>query len=253
MTELYKSIKDEVLSRIKSGQAKMRPRWHFVLQAVLLALGAVILALTLVYLVSFIVFALRQNGVLFAPSFGWLGVLIFLRSLPWLLIAGAAIFMIILEILVRRYSFAYRKPLLYTLVGIIIAVTLSNFAFAKIGLHKRIFLRDKERQLPVAGKLYRHYAMPRLPDVHPGIINKINENGLIITTPGEEIFQVFVDRNTRFPFGFDLQTGDKVIILGRERGGEIRAIGVRRIDGEMPPPMSRQQRGWPRPGIFYSP
>jgi len=64
------SIKADVLKAIKDGQVKMRPKWQFITKAALLIVGVVLVALTILYLVSFIVFVLRQTGLLFVPGFG---------------------------------------------------------------------------------------------------------------------------------------------------------------------------------------
>ncbi|MBU3925378.1 hypothetical protein KJ854_05620 [Patescibacteria group bacterium] len=117
-----KSIKESILSVIKSGQVKMRPRWHFVLKTALAAFGVIILVLTVLYLASFIIFVLRQTGVLFVPAFGLQGWFAFFTNLPIFLIGLLIVFIIVLELLVRHYAFAYRRPLLYSAVGIFILV-----------------------------------------------------------------------------------------------------------------------------------
>ena len=72
MTEEQKkdSIKEGVLKAIADGQVKMHPKWQFVTKTVLLIVGAVLLALTILYLVSFIVFVLRRTDIWFVPGFG---------------------------------------------------------------------------------------------------------------------------------------------------------------------------------------
>ncbi|MBU4141685.1 hypothetical protein KKE99_02325, partial [Patescibacteria group bacterium] len=87
-----KSIKESILSVIKSGQVKMRPRWHFVLKTALAAFGVIILVLTVLYLASFIIFVLRQTGVLFVPAFGLQGWFAFFTNLPIFLIGLLIVF-----------------------------------------------------------------------------------------------------------------------------------------------------------------
>lgn len=248
ISELKKSIKDEVLERIKSGQAKMRPRWHFVLKTALLVAGVVGFTLALLYLASFIIFILRLSGVWFAPAFGLRGIGIFLVSLPWLLIAAVLIFALILEVLVKHYSFAYRKPLLYSLAGIVLLVVLSSFAFGRLGIHQGIWRYSREKPLPVAGPLYRGWGMPNLSGVHAGMIDEMVEEGFRLINLRDEELKVIVSPQTRFPYGFDLEAGDNVMILGKRNDHEIEAFGVRRIDDEMMrgPMPARHMRG--RPG-----
>ena len=86
------SMKNDVLKAIQAGQVKMRPKWQFITKAALMVLGVVLAALATLYLVSFIVFILRQTGVLFVPAFGPGAFGVFFMSLPWLLILLAAVF-----------------------------------------------------------------------------------------------------------------------------------------------------------------
>jgi hypothetical protein len=152
-----KSIKDQVMEAIKRGQVKMRPRWHFVLRASLFFTGLTIVSMALVYLASFIIFFFQRTGAISVPVFGFRGIISFLFSLPWLLILFGIIFVVLLELLIRRYSFAYRRPLLYSLLGIIVFASLVGFVVSKTSLHRGFFARAQERKLPIAGPLYRHY------------------------------------------------------------------------------------------------
>ncbi len=140
-------IKDNILKAIEAGKVSMRPRWHFVLQAALLLIGTVLAVLALVYLVSFIFYISGQRH--------GLGEL--LSSLPWLLLLLAAVFIVILEILVRKYSFAYRKPMLYTVFLILALVIVSGFLIARTSFHRNLFDRAHRGELPFGGPFYRHY------------------------------------------------------------------------------------------------
>jgi hypothetical protein len=53
------SISNNIEQAIKSGQVKMRPRWHFVLKTVLAISGGLFVLLTILYLASLIIFISR--------------------------------------------------------------------------------------------------------------------------------------------------------------------------------------------------
>ena len=228
-----KTIKNTVLAQIKSGQAIMKPKWHFVLKTILVAVGVVIVAFALIYLVSFIFFILRQTGVFFVPSFGFRGVGIFLVSLPWFMILTGLVFFVTLEILVKRYSFTYRKPLLYSLIGIIIFVLIGSFIVSRTGLHQGLFRYAEDRRLPVVGRLYRGYGLERMEKVNPGIVDELTDEGFRMTNRQGETLNVLISSDTRFPLGADFEIGDRVVVLGERENGTIEAYGVRRIDDEM--------------------
>ncbi|MEA3344458.1 MAG: hypothetical protein U9Q16_02140, partial [Patescibacteria group bacterium] len=129
MNNIFKksSMSKEITDKIKVNEIKMRPKIYFILKSILIVLIILFFAFFALYLISFIVFSLKATGVWFLPKFGFGGIFIFFKSLPWLLILIAAILIIILELFVKRFSFAYRKPLIYSISGIIILNLLGSF------------------------------------------------------------------------------------------------------------------------------
>ena len=241
-------IRDAVLEKIHKGQARMRPKWHFILKTVLLFIGLVIVLLAFLYLASFTIFILHQTGVWFLPIFGLRGIRAFLFSLPWFLILLGIVFTVVLELLVRHYSFAYRKPFLYSLAVIIVFITITSFAISKTALHQNFSARAKGERLPFAGKLYRDYgSMKNNPDVHPGMIIEITAEGFLMDHMRDGTTTVIVVLETRFPLGMDFEKGDRVVVLGERKNETIQAFGIRRIDENEKRP-SRFHRGW-RPSI----
>ena len=226
-------ITGKVLEKIKSGKIKMRPKIYFILKAILVGLGAAVIAIFILYLISFIVFALRISGIWFAPGFGFYGVKIFLVSLPWLLILIAIILILILEILVEHFSFAYRLPILYSVLGIITLVLLGSFALSQIKIHPYLFQKAQEKNLPVAGKFYRDFGAGKFRNAHRGVVSEITEKGFKIETPGNEILNIIITPETRFPFGKDIKENDSVMILGERDNGAVRAFGVRKVDDNL--------------------
>lgn len=153
------SIKNNVIKAIQDGKVAMRPKWHFILNAGLLFIGTVLALLALVYLVSFIIFAQSVSH----------NVTEMLETLPWIVVFLAVVFIIIVEILVRRYSFSYRKPLLYTTLGILALVVLTGFIISRTGLHDDLSDRAHRGELPFGGEIYRRYdhRLPRFPVPQP--------------------------------------------------------------------------------------
>jgi vacuolar-type H+-ATPase subunit I/STV1 len=224
-----KSIQDNIRSAIENGSIKMRPRWHFILRTALLATGMVLVACTLIYIASFIIFVVHQTGVWFVPSFGLRGVEAFLTSLPWILIFIAILFIIILENLVRKYSFAYRRPLLYSAFGVIGLVTAGALIISATPLHSFFLRNAREGHLPIAGGLYRDFGMRRFHDIHPCTIIEITPNGFKALYSDNEEVNVIINAQTRLPQGEMLQVHDTVLVFG-EGSTTIYALGVRKID-----------------------
>lgn len=236
MTEKMKDLRESINAAIRSGRATMRPRWHFLLHVALIILGLFLALLLAIYLLLLAVLLLHDSGLLFVPFFGVMGILEFLTSAPWLIFFGALVFLVVLEVLVRNFAFAYRRPLLYSLGGLTIVVILGTatlYIVVPVHILDRVMAQGRSLHTPPA-------------HVHPGEIIAINEDGFILRARNNEDVVVIVFPETRFPAGIDLREGDHIVVMGeRSASGTIAAMGVRRMDdGDRP---ARHNRGWMHP------
>ncbi len=230
-SEEEKTIKESILATIESGEVKMRPRWHFMLKTILASLGVTILALTILYLASFIIFVLRQTGVLFMPAFGSEGWYAFFTHLPFFLICLLVIFIFILELFVRHYAFAYRRPLLYSAMGIFILATIGSLMVLNTSLHSDVSKYADENEETFVGKFYVEYERQRFADVHRGMIIEMDSDGFMMRNRREENLTIIVSRQTRFPTGADFSLGDIVVVFGHREGDGVQAFGVQKVCG----------------------
>ncbi len=224
------SSPEGALQKIKSGEISMRPRWYFLLHSAVVVTGGVFLCLTLLYLVSFIFYALRESGLWVVPGLGAPASWQLLFSLPWLLIVVAIVFIVLLEILVRQFAFSYRRPLLYTVGVIVLFVIVVGGFVSTTSFHRRVFNSVERRHVPLAPGFYRSYARPRLPNVVRGRVVGVSSRGLLIMTAEGEAVSVFITPHTRLPGGAEFETGDTVIIAGERRGDTIAAFGLQEIE-----------------------
>lgn len=223
-------MKQAVLSRIESGQVMMRPKWHFILKTIVFATGTIFTGLALLYVVSLIVFVLQRTGVWFAPGFGFRGLGIFLFSAPWLLVLVGFVCAVGLELLTRYYSFSYRKPILYSIGGVVLFVIVGSVVFAQFGVQHAIARFAKDRGIPIARPFYQGFDEQRMKNVHPGTVVSVFDGGFTLESRRRELLTVVIDTETRFPFGVDFVTGDQVVVLGDREDTTIQAFGVRRMD-----------------------
>lgn len=236
MEEKNEQLNKEILSRIKEGKVAMKSRGFFVLQTLLGVLGVFILSLCLIFLVSFILFGLRKSGVMLAPGFGPQGFLLFAMSLPWMLILVSVAFLGVLEILIRKYSFVYKKPILYSFAGIILATILVTLVLPSFAIHNSVFRAYRPERgarpgdMPTVGRFYRDFGMPRSPDLLRGVVVDFSTGTLILATEdGATSSVIFSDLTKIFP-GTTIGTGDELLIFGpRSTSGIIQAFGVRGI------------------------
>lgn len=145
-------ISEKILEKIKFGQIKMRPRLYFVFKLVLLIFG-VLLALGLaLFLTSFFFFTLRMGGIWFD-----------LRG-PWSVLLFVLVLVILLEILLSRFKFAYQRPLIYSLLGLLLLLVLFGWGLDRTDMHSRMMRQTERGRYPWMGRFYRGYRMP----MHPG-------------------------------------------------------------------------------------
>lgn len=221
-------FKQNILNKIKTGEVDMKPRWHFLLQSLLLVLGVFTAALLVVYLASFVLFALRQSGVGFVPLYGFRGISIFIMSTPWILIASAGALVVVLQVLVHKYSFSYRQPLLYSLLGVIALVLLGSFVIGKSQVHERLQEIETERGVPLLGQLYKGIEERRPENIMVGTIAEVTSNGFVLTSDQEETLTVLVSPDTRQRNDSGYEVGLEVLVFGERVGAaEVRALGVR--------------------------
>jgi len=222
------------MEAIRKGRVHMRPRWHFLLLSALAIVGILILSFTLLYVSSLAVFLLRDSGAWFAPSLGARGWWVFVRSLPWILILLIVLFVVVLETLVRRYAFIYRKPLLTSVLGILALVFLGGFAIALTPLPRQ--MEDSARRGELPPPLNMMYGDPvRMPppgDSYHGEIAAMMPGGfVIIDQDGDGTTTVLLTPRTRLPYGADFSVGERVIVIGDAvASGTVQAFGVQEID-----------------------
>lgn len=219
-----------VLDAIKSGKVTMRPKWHFALTAALAAIGTVLVLLTILYLVSFILFIVHDSGLDFAPSFGPSGWFIFLRSLPWLLIILSIIFIAVLEMLVRHYSFGFRRPLLYSVGGIIIIVIVGGFVVSRTTFHRELYhVTAMHGAPPFARHFYHEFGERHFDNVFTGVITATTTTTYTMDSPQGMSITILINEHTRIPTDADFERGDRIFVFGIPNNGVITAIGMREI------------------------
>ena len=242
-----KQIREKVLEVIKNGQVKMRPKWHFILKASLIITGAIAAFLISLYLASFIIFVLHQTGVWFAPAFGFPGFGILMSALPIVLIGVLLIFIAVIEILARRYSFTYRQPFLYSALGVIALVVVGGFAVAQTSLHRGLFIQASEDRLPVVGGFYRGFGEEQFEQIHPGVILSLDDGQWVLSNHRGEVLNVLIDKKTAFPFGEEFNEGDQVVVFGERVSSTVNAFGVRKVGDDVEWKIMHRSRDIRRP------
>ncbi|MFA5945640.1 MAG: hypothetical protein WC802_01885 [Patescibacteria group bacterium] len=233
------SLKDSILAKIDDGGVKMVPKWHFVFMTVITGLGVAVTFFVVLFLTTFVLFALHQAGTGVLPEFGLPGVKGFFSALPWIPIAIAIVLAVLLEILLLRYAFAYKQPLLYSVLLVAGVIALSSVIVGVAKVHERVYTFSEDQQVPLIQPFYRAFAEPEDIDIHRGIIDELHEHNFILRSIGGQTVIVNIVPQTRIVPTTAVRVGEFVVVFGEDEDGVVRAIGVHALPGRVRPQMIR--------------
>jgi len=218
---MAETLKDNILTKIKAGQIKMKPKIYFLAKVILIILAVIGLILLGLYFISFLIFSLRLRGTLYLPHFGWWGIKRFLLSLPWILILIILGILIGLELFAKNVAALYRKPLLYSLLILIALLIIGGLLLERTSFHPSLIRRKimPQRMLP-----------PPPSNVWRGIISKIEDDQVILKNLLGQEYEIQISSSTLIVPFEELKEGDSVLIIGRRNGSTIAACRIQKLE-----------------------
>ncbi len=156
MKDNHKTIEELVNDSIKSGKIIMKPKWHFVLKTILRVLSVAILFFVIIYLLNFIGLVTHEkdfNILDLSPR----GMRAFMMAVPWVIVLLSMFLLSVFYILVKKYSFVYRKPLVYSFFGIIFLIVFIGFIVHIIDAKFRLARFGEGERVPVLGPMHKYY------------------------------------------------------------------------------------------------
>ncbi|MFH1430130.1 MAG: hypothetical protein ABIG71_01235 [Candidatus Uhrbacteria bacterium] len=216
---------EEMLERIERGEVHMRPRIRFVVEMIAVGVGIVIAFAAAVFLFSLATYFLRATGAFLGP-----GSRIVIGTFPWGILLATVILFMLLVAFLRSMRFAYRRPLTYVLLAVVVVIGIFSTLIAWTSFHPAMHVRAGVNRLPVVGGLYRQHDLDTFPGMRVGHILSLSNTSLQLETP-DGAMDVVIDAETRIAGGGPLQVGDAVFAICEERDGVFRAVGIRPFDG----------------------
>ncbi len=229
MTEHKNSkLQESIIADIKKNHIAPKAKGYFVLLAVLAVTGSLALCIAILYVASLAFFSMKQSGAWLMPGFGpsWVGD--FLLSLPWLLILAVCILLIILGILIRRFSFAYGRPVLYSILAFIILTAIGAFLVERTPLHGFIMHEVGEQRLSAAGPLYHRYGEKRMDRIIPCTIVERTPDGYVARSENNRLINIVFTKDRSAELS-RFRPGDLIAVMGDCEGTTIRAEAIRRL------------------------
>lgn len=220
------SIKEKLEKAIEQGKVKMIPKAYFTLKTTFLAVSFFTLFFIILFLTSFIAFAVRVRGIFLLPQFGFKGVIMFFISLPWLLILLAILLFFVLELLAKKFALVYRRLIIYSVLFFVLVAFVGALLIDRSNIHDRFFERARMGSLPLAGPVYRNFALCDDCSFHRGFIVEILEDGFMFEDIGRKVFEVTIGPQTKLKGNYQIILNDEVIVIGEIDDGIIEAIEI---------------------------
>ncbi|MFA5830040.1 MAG: hypothetical protein WC843_06155 [Candidatus Gracilibacteria bacterium] len=205
------------------------------LKLILLITVGVLALLTSSVLISFIIFSVNVSGKMFLLGFGARGISMFFLLFPWKILVINVLLLFLLEWLIKRFQFGYRRPFIYLLSCALAISIVAGLIINATPLHQAILKSNEERHLPVIGSFYEHLRRPTDGrDVVRGVVITISGNSLTLQADDldndhdDGIRKVIMAPPIQIP-NF-IKIGDLIFVAGDLRDDQIFAFGIRKIE-----------------------
>lgn len=229
-------VQSQVLKRIESGELRMRPRIYFILKAAVVVFVAVLVLLLSVFLSSFIFFGLRFSGHDSLLGFGYRGIELFVSLFPWPLALLNVALIFILEWLLHRFRFIYRRSLLYLfLILIVAAATFGLVIDRETDFHDARFEEAERGELiePLE-QLYEsaHTKLPEERGIYRGSVTEVHESSFEMVSDDfdadedDGTWKVFPPKEEDLS---EIIEGDRVYVAGEREEDGVHAYGMREL------------------------
>ncbi len=227
-------IEERVISKIESGEIKMKSRKYFVFKAFVFFFSLLLLSLFLLYIGSLIVFVLRANDIFLFQGMGLKGWRAIFLSFPWYLVLLSFFLIVLLQIFGNKFRLVYRRPLFYSFIAIILFVILGSVLIERCSFHQTLYNRARQGEFSLGSGMYRHLGDIDLEHKYTGTVLDIKELQVIIKQKNNEIFIVNITRDTRGKRFFqDIVVGSEIVVIGKVEGNTIDANAIRKINDQV--------------------
>ncbi|MCX6756699.1 MAG: hypothetical protein NTW35_00890 [Candidatus Nomurabacteria bacterium] len=224
-------IKTNILQFVEKNKISMIPRWKFILYSLLGMTLTVFAFVVLTFFGSMIIFILSKYGFIYLPLFGLGGIMHGIRAVPFVLFILTVILIVIVEILVHKYAFSFRKPVITTLLTLTLSAIVFSSLLTLTPMHGEIRRFARENHIDF---ISRGYDRP-LPIKEVGGMTVLR--GTIVSTTTNDVTIKLFDDTTEIVYAStsikdnDLpDTGEDVVILGHMVEDKFEAVRIRDAD-----------------------
>jgi len=209
------TIKTTVLDYVKKDTVMMIPRWKFILYSCFGVLGMVFIFLLTVFIVSLIIFLMTRYGLTYMPFMDMVKALRAVTMLPIVLFVCAVLLLFVIEVLSRKYSFSFRRPLIVTLFIVTSTAVLVGFAVSESGAHEYMKMYAREHRIAPMLRMYDRpvrFGPPHQISVIRGEVISLSATSATVLLFDEKVITVAYPRSSQSTSSFVV--GGDVLVFG---------------------------------------
>lgn len=227
------NIQENVLEKIHTGNVSMHSRTYFILRTSILILTSLAI-LSLAFLAfSFVFFNMQENGSQFLLDSNKQGLVALVSLFPWTILLFAIMLLIVLEAVLRTFSFGYRTPLLRAFLWILVIGITGSTLLSLTPLHPMLLTEADNDNLPVIGSLYTQIRNSRQENgIYRGEVTSVTDTAFVISYADTDRDSDEGSWIIEPPAGFDLSTitvGERIYVAGVLRDDVVYAYGIHHI------------------------
>ncbi len=223
------TIKNNILDTLHTKNLKMIPRWQFIVYSILVVLGLVFIFLVTVFFFSLMLFVLSRYGYMYMPFFGFMATLKALSAIPLLLFGATIILLVLIEVISRKYTISFKRPLIVTLLSTTSFVVIVSFIISETSMHDYIHTYAKSRRIDIMSRAYDRPIPFKLKDdmtVVRGEVVATTSTSTSIRLFDGVILTAYASTSLMDRF-IQPEIGKDIILLGTFLGDRIEILDIR--------------------------
>jgi hypothetical protein len=222
------TIKNKILHIVEHKNIRMIPKWKFLLYSSLGIVGLIFSFLLLLFIVSLILFVLARYGFMYLPLFGFGATLHVLTGVPFVLGVIGLVLVAIIKLLLRHYAFFFRKPLITTLLVIVVSALGIGFIISLTPLHRIMRTYARDHHIDKFRDMYEHSPFGEGDDTRAIL------RGEVISTTTDSVTISLFNNTLRTVYATTtgdplplLHQGDDIVVFGVMSNGRFDVMRVR--------------------------
>jgi hypothetical protein len=218
---MKKTIKNNILKKIQSGDLKMRSRLEILTEKLGIGSGILLLFAVLIIISGLVSYWLKLNSDLIFGGYARFGLRIFTQTFPYTFVFIFICLFLLLSLMLRKFDVSYKKPFI-TILSVIIGLVVVLGWFSLNNPIGRGFYQNEGRFLGMGRMMNNANSIN-------GQVLQVNESEIVLSIYNGEKVKIKTSNDTHYPFGTP-KISDNIRCIGTWNGVYFNAMGVRVFD-----------------------